>query len=74
MVVSLVAEHRLNSVGLVAAFPGSRAQAQQLWCLGCFPGGSDGKVSACNAGGPVRSLGREDPPEKEMATHSSILA
>ena len=22
----------------------------------------------------VRSLGREDPPEKEMATHSSILA
>ena len=23
---------------------------------------------------PVRSLGREDPLEKEMATHSSILA
>ena len=22
----------------------------------------------------VRSLGREDPPEKEMATHSSVLA
>ena len=22
----------------------------------------------------VRSLGREDPPEKEMATHSNILA
>ena len=22
----------------------------------------------------VQSLGREDPPEKEMATHSSILA
>ena len=22
----------------------------------------------------VRSLGQEDPPEKEMATHSSILA
>ena len=39
-----------------------------------FPGGSDGKVSAYNAGDPVRSLDREDPLEKEMATHSSILA
>ena len=35
-----------------------------------FPGGSDGKASACNVG----SLGREDPLEKDMATHSSILA
>ena len=36
-----------------------------------------GKESACNAGGTgdaVRSLGREDPLEKEMAPHSSILA
>ena len=31
-------------------------------------------MSACNAGDWVRSLGREDPLEKEMATHSSILA
>ena len=31
------------------------------------------KVSACNAGDLGRSLGREDPLEKEMATHSSIL-
>ena len=30
-----------------------------------FPGGSDGKESACSAGGLL---------EKEMATHSSILA
>ena len=30
--------------------------------------------SACNAGPRVRSLGREDPLEKELATHSSILA
>ena len=36
--------------------------------------GSHGKESACNAGGPVRSLGREDPLEKGMATHSSTLA
>ena len=39
-----------------------------------FPGGSDGKASACNAGDWVRSLGWEDLLEKEMATHSSILA
>ena len=32
-----------------------------------FPGGSEGKVSACSAGDPVRSLGREDPLEKKMA-------
>ena len=32
-----------------------------------------GKVSACNAGDQVRSLGREDPLEKEMATHSVFL-
>ena len=37
-------------------------------------GGSDGKESTCSAGDPVRSLGQEDPLEKEMATHSSILA
>ena len=38
-----------------------------------FPGGSDGKASAMLEI-PVRSLVREDPVEKEMATHSSILA
>ena len=38
-----------------------------------FPGGSDGEESACSAGKPVQSLGWEDPLEKEMATHSSIL-
>ena len=38
-----------------------------------FVGGSEGKASACNAGDLVRSLGQEDPMEKEMATHSSIL-
>ena len=39
-----------------------------------FPGGSDGKASACNAGGPGSILGWEDPLEKEMAIHSSTLA
>ena len=44
---------------------------QHIWGL---PGGSDGEKSACNAGYSFQSLGQEDPPEKEMATHSSILA
>ena len=39
-----------------------------------FPGGSDGKESACNVGDRVPSLSREDPLEKGMVTHSSILA
>ena len=34
---------------------------------------SAGKESACNAGDQVLFLGREDPLEKEMAPHSSIL-
>ena len=38
-----------------------------------FPGGSDCKESACSAGDRVQSLSWEDPLEKEMATHSSIL-
>ena len=32
------------------------------------------KESACTVEDQVQSLGWEDPPEKEMATHSSILA
>ena len=35
--------------------------------------GSDGKQSACNQETWVQSLGWEDPLEKGMATHSSIL-
>ena len=38
-----------------------------------FPGGSEDKASACNVETRVRSLGWEDPLEKEMSTHSSIL-
>ena len=42
-----------------------------VWETGCFPGGSDGKESACSVGdlGSIRGLGRS--PEKGMATHSS---
>ena len=40
----------------------------------CFPHGSDGKESVCNAGDGVPSLGWEDPLEKGLATHSSTFA
>ena len=40
-----------------------------------FPGGSDGKKSLPAMQDTwVQSLGWEDPLEKEMATHSSVLA
>ena len=39
-----------------------------------FPGGSDGKESREIQETQVPSLGPEDPLEKGMATHSSILA
>ena len=39
-----------------------------------FPSGSDGKESAYNAGDPGLIPGSERSQEKEMGTHSSILA
>ena len=39
-----------------------------------FPGDSVVKNPSTNAEIRVQSLGQEDPLEKEMATHSSILA
>ena len=39
----------------------------------CFPGGSDGKEFACNAGNLGSISGWEDPLEEGLATHSSIL-
>ena len=39
-----------------------------------FSGGSDSKVSACNAGDPGSIPGQEDPLKEEMATLSSSLA
>ena len=39
-----------------------------------LPGGSDGKEYACNEGDPGSIPRSEDPQEKGMATHSSILA
>ena len=40
----------------------------------CFPGGSDDKESACNAGDLDQTLDQEDRLEKGIAAHSSILA
>ena len=64
-----------------STLPGWRGGKKPRWTnmygifiLGGFPGSSDSKASACNAGDWVQSLGREDPLEKEMATHSSTLA
>ena len=48
-----------------------------MWKLRGFPGGSVVKNPPANAGDVemwVQSLGQEDPLEKEMTTHSSILA
>ena len=41
-----------------------------------FPGGSPADNSTTNAGdvGSIQSLGQENPLEKEIATHSSVLA
>ena len=38
-----------------------------------FLGSSVGKESACNVGGPVPFMGREDPLEKGQAAHPSVL-
>ena len=39
-----------------------------------FPGGSDGKESACNVETQVQSLGQKDPLKKDMATHPGNFA
>ena len=41
--------------------------------LGRDSGGSDSKESACSVGGPSSIPESEEPLEKGMATHSSIL-
>ena len=63
-----------QSIGVWASF--LPMNIQDWFCLGLtglilgFPGGSDSKEYACNVG----DLGWEEPLEKGMATHSSILA
>ena len=45
-----------------------------FWVALGFPGGSEVKASACITGDLGSISGWEDPLEKEMVTHSSILA
>ena len=47
---------------------------KSLYTVGGFPGGADGKESTCNAGDPGLIPQWGGSLEKEMATHSSILA
>ena len=63
-------ETRFNS--WVRKLPWRRDRLPTPVFLG-FPGGSDDKESACNAGDMVRSLGWENPLEEGKAIHSSIL-
>ena len=55
-------------------------QLSNILVVALFPGGVSGKEPTCQCRRPkrqetwVRSLGQEDPLEKEMTTHSSILA
>ena len=43
-------------------------------CSEGFPCSSESKESTCNVGDGVQYLDRDDPLEKGMATHSSVLA
>ena len=47
---------------------------KDVYSIGGFAGGSDGKESACSAEDPGLILGQEDSLEKRMATHFSISA
>ena len=62
-----------NSVPFPHALCVSSIQPFLSYILLCFPAGAGGKELACQEM-PVRSLGQEDPLEKEMAIHSSIFA
>ena len=49
-------------------------RAVALFLTEGFPGGSVERNLPATQEMPVQSLGRKDPLEEEMATHSSILA
>ena len=59
--VCLLLKNTLNKYGIPQILEG-------------FPGALEGKESTAMRETQVRYLGREDPLEKEMATHSSTLA
>ena len=64
----------LPNSGTEPKSPVSSASQGDSLLLNRFPGGSDGKESACNAGDPGSiPWVRQDPLEKGIATHSRIL-
>ena len=69
---------RVYWTSLRSIFLQPEKQRKQLWriweCYNQFPGGSDIKESACDVEICIRSLGQDNPLEKGMATHSSILS
>ena len=62
-----------KAIYLCDVFPLEPETTVKSWERG-FPGSSVVKNPPAKQETQVRSLGREDPLEKEMATHSSILA
>ena len=59
----------MTGEGLFSETPGGAMSRRAT----SFPGGSEAKDSACSAGDPGLITGCEDPLEKGMVTHSSIL-
>ena len=66
--------YHLSHQGIPQSISVRPVQSLSYILCGGFSGGSAGKESVCNAETLVRFLGWEDPLEKGMATHSSILA
>ena len=60
-------------INLSTSTKGKKKSAEILIGIG-FPGGSDNKESACNAGdlGLIPGFGK-DPLEEDMATHSQVF-
>ena len=66
-----VNECQINHIDTIAK---GEIQIEDYWNKGGFPGGSVVKNSPAKQETQVQSLGWEDHLEKEIATHSSILA
>ena len=71
--VELCLEFKSNGSTLINQIIKDLANNAPLLCIG-FPGGTDSKESASKAGDQGWIPGLEDPLEKGMSTHSSILA
>ena len=77
MTLKSLSRVRLFSTPWTVAYqapPSMEFSRQAYWSGLPFPHSSAGKEFACNEGDWGLIQSREDPLEKEMATHSSILA